>query len=187
MPSPVAHGLAGLIVHALVSRDEAERRDPWRIGVTVGAALLPDVDLLFQFIDGRNHHDNETHSLGFALLAAVTGAAVFRLLRWKRPLLLALAVGLAWGSHLVLDYLNVDTHPPIGLLALWPFSHAYFKSPVPIFLDIGRTLTWSTIWHDVVAAALECVILVPLLWAAWRRRSRHPGGSSWREDSRARP
>jgi len=101
-------------------------------------------------------------------------------------LLLALAVGLAWCSHLVLDYLNVDTNPPIGLLALWPFSHAYFKSPVPLFLDIGRTLTWETVRHDAIAAALESAILVPLLWAAWRFRTRHPGGDSWREGSRAR-
>jgi len=170
----------------LASRDEADLRDPWRIGVTVGAGLLPDIDLLFRLVDGRNHHDNETHSIGFALLAAVTGALVFRLLRWRRPLLLALAVGLAWCSHLVLDYLNVDTNPPIGLLALWPFSDAYFKSPVPLFLDIGRTLTWETIRHDAVAAALESAILVPLLWAAWRFRTRHLGGDSWREGSRAR-
>ena len=34
----------------------------------VGAALAPDLDLLFQFVDGRNHHSAETHGIGFALL-----------------------------------------------------------------------------------------------------------------------
>ena len=78
----------------------------------------PDVDLLFKFVDGANHHSNETHSLGFALLAAVAAALAFRLSGWRRPLILALAVGLAWSSHVLLDVLNLDTHPPIGVLAL---------------------------------------------------------------------
>jgi len=187
MPTPLAHALAGLTVHVLSARDAGEFRDPWRLGVTVGAAVLPDVDLLFRFVDGRNHHDAETHSIGFALLAAVTAAAVFTLLRWRRPLALALAVFLAWGSHLALDYMNVDTSPPIGILALWPFSPAYYKSPLPIFMDIGRDLNWSTIRHDALAAAWECAVLVPLLAACWRHRMRRLGGLRWHEASKARP
>jgi membrane-bound metal-dependent hydrolase YbcI (DUF457 family) len=187
VPSPVAHGLAGLTVHVLASRSREELRDPWRVGVTVGAALLPDTDLLFRLVDGRNHHGNVLHSIGFALIAAFAGAAVFRLRHWERPLALALAVGLAWASHPLLDYLNVDTHPPIGIMALWPFSNGYFKSPVPVFLDIGRTLEWSTMRHDAAAAALECGILVPVLWAAWRFRTRHLGGDWWHAGSKAKP
>src|SRR6266508_2654584 len=53
MPSPFAHGVAGLAVHVLASRDREELRDPWRLGVTVGAALLADVDLAFRLVDGR--------------------------------------------------------------------------------------------------------------------------------------
>jgi membrane-bound metal-dependent hydrolase YbcI (DUF457 family) len=172
MPSPIAHGLVGLTVHVLASRDRGELRDRWRIAVIVGAALLPDLDLTFRFVDGRNHHDNELHSVGFALLAALAAAVFFSLRRWRRPLALALTVGLAWCSHLLLDFLNVDTHPPIGLLALWPFSHAYFKSPVPIFMDIGRTLDWTTVRHDTAAVAWECTVLVPLLLATWYCRRR---------------
>jgi membrane-bound metal-dependent hydrolase YbcI (DUF457 family) len=187
MPTPLAHGLAGLIVHVLSARDGDELRDRWRLGVTVGAAVIPDVDLAFRFVDGRNHHDGQTHSIGFALLAAVAGAAVFTLLKWRRPVILALAVFAAWTSHLVLDYLNVDTHPPIGLLALWPFSATYYKSPLPIFMDVGRTLTWSTIRHDALAAMWECVVLVPLLLVCWHYRRRRLGGLRWHEASRARP
>ncbi len=187
MPTPLAHGLAGLMVHVLSARDQRELRDRWRLGVTVGAAVLPDVDLVFRLVDGRNHHDAETHSIGFALLAALAGAAVFALLRWRRPLALALAVFFAWSSHLVLDYLNVDTSPPIGLMALWPFSDGYYKSPLPIFMDIGRDLNWSTIRHDAVAAAWECAVLVPLLLVCWRFRTRRLGGLRWHEASKARP
>jgi membrane-bound metal-dependent hydrolase YbcI (DUF457 family) len=185
MPSPLAHGLAGLAVHVLASRDRADLRDRWRLGVTVAAALAPDVDFVFRLVDGRNHHGNEMHSIGFALLAAGTSAVVFRMRHWRAPLVAALAVFLAWSSHVVLDFLNVDTHPPIGILALWPFSRAYWKSPIPLFLDIGRTLDWVTVRHDAVAGAWECAVLVPVLLACWRFKSRQLGGLSWREASRA--
>jgi hypothetical protein len=177
VPSPLAHGLAGLIVHVSLSRDRAEARDPWRFGTTIAAALVPDVDLLFRWIDGVNHHNNELHSIGFALAAGLAGALAFRLAGMRRSGSLGLALGLAWATHTLLDWLNRDTHPPIGLQALWPFSAAYYKVPWPIFLDIGRTLTWETVRHDLLAAAWETAVLAPLLWWTWRRRSAAWGGA----------
>lgn len=185
MPSPLAHGLVGLTVHVLAARQRDELFDRWRAAVTVGAAVMPDADLLLRFVDGRNHHGNEMHSLGFALLAAVAGAAVFRLRRWKKPVSVALAVFLGWSSHVLLDYLNVDTHPPIGIMALWPLSNAHYKSPIPIFLDIGRTLDWTAVRHNSLAVAWECVILIPLFLLAWRHRARHLGRGAWHVGSRA--
>ncbi len=168
MPSPLGHGLAGLAVHLLGSEDRAALRDPWRIGLTVGAALVPDLDLLGKLVDSRNHHGQEFHSIGFALLAAASAALVAFLLRWRTPLRTGLLVGAAWASHVLLDYLNVDTHPPIGILAAWPLSHAYWKAPIPIFMDIGRTLDWTTVRHNAVAGAWECAVFVPVLLACWR-------------------
>ena len=175
MPSPVGHGLAGLTVHVLASADRSELRSPGRIAVAVGAALVPDVDLLFRFVDGRNHHDCETHSVGFALTAALATIIVARAAQRTRPLTLGLAAGCGWLSHLVLDYLNVDTSPPIGIMAFWPLSHTFYKFPWPLFLDIGRTLTWATVRHDALAAAWEAAILTPLLFVAWwlRHFERH--------------
>lgn len=185
MPSPVGHGLAGLTVHVLASRSRSELLDRRRLAVTVGAALAPDVDLLFRFVDGRNHHNNETHSLGCALLAAAVATLVFRLWHWARPLALSLAVGAAWSSHVLLDYLNRDTNPPIGIMALWPFSLGYYKFPWPVFLDIGRTLEWVTVWNNTLAATWEAVVLLPLLLAAWRFRRRRWENGVWPEDSKA--
>jgi membrane-bound metal-dependent hydrolase YbcI (DUF457 family) len=136
----------------------------------VGAALVPDIDLLFRFVDGRNHHNNETHSIGFAVMAALVAACLARWLDPGHGLRLGLATGAAWLTHVVLDYLNRDTHPPIGILALWPFSPAHYKFPWPIFLDIGRTLEWSTVRNNAIAALWEMVILLPILWTAWRVR-----------------
>lgn len=172
MPSPVGHGVAGLTIHVLASHDRRDLVDPGRAALALGAALAPDVDLLFRFVDGRNHHNHETHSVGFALLAAVAGVLVFRLLSWTRSVALGLVAGAAWLSHVVLDYLNVDTHPPIGLMALWPLSSAHYKVPWPIFLDIGRTLEWTTFWKNALAASWEAAVLAPLLLVAWRFRSR---------------
>jgi membrane-bound metal-dependent hydrolase YbcI (DUF457 family) len=181
MPSPIAHGLVGLSIHALASRDRVELRDPWRIGVTVGAAVVPDVDLLFRLVDGARHHSNETHSFGFALVAAIAAAAAFGLARWRQPLRFGIVVGLSWASHVFLDLLNLDTHPPIGLMAFWPLSDGYFKSPILLFLDIGRTLDWTAVQHNAAAVAWECVVLVPALLAAWRYRMGHLGRGVWRE------
>ena len=156
----------------LASRTPGELRDPRRAAVVVGAALAPDIDLLFRFVDGRNHHNNETHSLGVALVAGLAGAVAFRLLAWARPYALALATCVAWASHTLLDYLNRDTSPPIGLMALWPWSDAHYKFPWPLFMSIGRTLDGTTVLHNLVAVAWEALLLVPLLWVALIYRSR---------------
>lgn len=170
MPSPVAHGLAGLTVHVLLAREDAERLRWPRAAVVVAAALAPDLDLLLRFVDGRNHHQAESHSIGAALVATLVAAALLRAGGWALPMRLAAGVGLAWLSHIGLDYLNNDTNPPIGLMALWPLSSEYYKFAWPLFLDIGRTLEWATLRNNLVAAAWEAAVLGPLLWAAWRLR-----------------
>jgi len=167
MPSPVGHGIAGLIVHVLLAGDEGELHDLRRAGVAVGAALAPDLDLLFRFVDGRNHHDFETHSIGFVVLAALVAGGASAAMGWGRPLAFGACAGWGWLSHLVLDYLNVDTSVPIGIMALWPLSRSFYKCPWPLFLDIGRTLNWATVRHDALAAAWEAAVLLPLLYGAW--------------------
>jgi hypothetical protein len=172
MPSPFAHAVAGLTVHLLASRTREELRDVRRATLVVGAALVPDVDLLFRFVDGRNHHNNETHSIGFAVAAGLLAALVLPRLRVVRPRALAVAMALGVASHVVLDYLNRDTNPPIGIMALWPLTRDYYKIPWPVFLDIGRTLEWETVAHNLRAGVWEACLLLPVLWAAWRWRER---------------
>ena len=171
MPSPIGHALAGLIVHVLSARDASERSNLRRAALMAGAATAPDLDLLFTFVDGRNHHQAETHSIGAAGLAAVVVWILARLLKWPRPAALGAFAGCAWLTHLILDYLGLDTHPPIGIMALWPFQPGYFKAPWTIFLDIGRTLEWATVRHDALAVGWEIVLLGPLLVASWRLRA----------------
>jgi membrane-bound metal-dependent hydrolase YbcI (DUF457 family) len=139
--------------------------------VIVGAAVAPDLDLLLRFVDGRNHHQGASHSLGAALLAGLAALALARLRRWPHPALLGLLAFGGWASHLVLDYLGRDTNPPIGIPALWPFAPGYYKSPWPLFMDIGRTLTWEGVFHNAVAVAWELAIFVPVMLLLWRLRA----------------
>ena len=170
MPSPLAHALFGLSLHSLTARDGDEATSLPRALVFAGAAIAPDLDLLFKLVDGRNHHQAESHSIGCALLAGVLAWALAKLWRQPSPARWGMAAAVGWASHVALDYLGKDTHPPIGLMAWWPFSSGHYKFPWPLFMDIGRTLEWSTLRHDAVAVAWEVAILAPLLAACWRWR-----------------
>jgi len=176
MPSPVGHGLAGLTVHLLAARDRSELTSARRGAVTVGAALAPDLDFLLGFVDGRNHHQGASHSIGCAVIAAAGVALIARLARWPRAISLGMAAGAGWGSHLLLDYFARDTHPPIGIPLLWPVAGGYFNSPLTLFLDIGRTLDWHTVRHDALAVTWETVFMLPILLAAWWWRWRRREG-----------
>jgi membrane-bound metal-dependent hydrolase YbcI (DUF457 family) len=175
MPSPAGHFLFGLTLHiATAPRDHITWRP--RAITVVAAALLPDADLLLKFVDGRNHHQAESHSLGCAVAAGLIVFLAALMARARSPASLGAAALTGWASHVFLDYFGRDTHPPIGLQALWPLSDGFFKSPFPLFLDIGRTLEWIGIRNNAVAVAWEMVALCPLLVVAWRLRTRQGVG-----------
>jgi membrane-bound metal-dependent hydrolase YbcI (DUF457 family) len=145
------------------------------VAVVTVAAVAPDLDLLLRLVDGRNHHQAQVHSVGFALLAGLLAFALARWRGWGGAAGMGLGACLGWLSHLALDYLSADTHPPIGLMALWPLSSAYVHSPWSLFLDIGRTLEWTTVRHDALAMAWEAAILVTCLAGARRLRTPRKG------------
>ncbi len=168
MPTPLGHALVGLTIHAATARGRA-LADPVRIVAAAAAATAPDLDLLWRFVDGRNHHQQETHSLAAALLAGLVVLA-FSLAR-KRQDAAALAglVALGWASHVLCDFLGHDTSPPIGLMALWPLTREPFHCPWSLFLDVGRTFDLATVRHNLVSVAWEMVVLLPPFLWAWGR------------------
>jgi len=168
VPSPVGHFLFGLATHVAAAppSDVAWRA---RTVVTVACALAPDLDFVAH-LWGVRWHQRHTHSLGAAVMAAAAVALVAALRgspRWRG---LGLAAFLGWTSHVALDFLNVDTNPPIGVMALWPLSDGFFKFPWPIFMDVGRTLDWNMVRHNTLAVGWEVVALGALLVLVWRRR-----------------
>jgi hypothetical protein len=129
--------------------------------IVVSAAVAPDIDFLW----GR--HNQETHSIAAALLA---GGVV---LAWKRNARLAVAVSLAWISHVLFDWLGSDTTPPLGVMALWPVSSEYYFSNAFFFEAISRRY-WldNFISHNLWAVAKEVMLLGPILAVLWFLRKR---------------
>jgi inner membrane protein len=133
--------------------------------------MLPDADLLV------GAHSGPTHGVGSALLVAVivwVWLASHRRPRREVSLRLAVACGLAYASHILLDWLGTDTSAPIGIMALWPFSRNYYQSGLQLFMAVSRRywrpgLFW---WPNFLALIRELLILVPVLVIIQRVRRR---------------
>lgn len=177
MPSPVGHALGGAIVGLLMlPRPVGTLGTPGTFGTLILAAVLPDIDFLW----GR--HNMETHSLGAAALA---GLAVILWTRGRDPRL-ALAVTLAWSTHILFDWLGSDDTPPLGVMALWPVSSAFYFADAFVFDAISRRY-WlpNFVTHNAWAVIKEVLILGPPFVAltAFRRR----GPRRFRRQGRGSP
>ena len=118
---------------------------------------LPDLDLLV------GDHRGISHSVGAAVAVGLVALAVTQRPRW------AAAVMLAWGSHILLDWLSNDTRPPFGVMALWPFTREYYKAGVEIFPPVSRRYWESRFWlYNLKAVLVEVLILLPIAGAVRR-------------------
>ena len=115
------------------------------------AGMAPDLDFLF------GGHRGPSHGLGTAGLVGIVA------LLGTRHGRLAVAVAAAYASHTLLDWLGNDVSPPIGVMALWPFSREFYQSNVQIFHAISRRY-WQPdfVMHNVRAVAWEVILLGPL-------------------------
>ena len=117
----------------------------------IGAA--PDVDLLF------GAHSMYTHSLGAVVF---TGLIVWLWTGGARPRV-ALACAAAVASHILLDWLGSDTTPPIGIMALWPFTREFSQSPFFVFMAISRRWWLPGFYvQNGMAALREVAMLLPI-------------------------
>jgi membrane-bound metal-dependent hydrolase YbcI (DUF457 family) len=157
VPSPVGHALGGLIVGEMVA--------PSALLICALAGVAPDLD----FAWGR--HNMETHSLGAAVIAGVA------VLAWKRNGRLALAVTLAWSTHVLFDWLGSDDTPPLGVMALWPVNTNFYFSNAFVFEAISRRY-WldNFISHNGWAVAKEVIMLAPIVAFAWKGRNKKEEG-----------
>lgn len=181
MPSPVGHLLAGVTsawaVEA-IPRFRPSLRACFRgasavpgptplVLVCAALALVPDMDVFMAA------HRARTHSIGAVGLVAALAAGLARRRAWP-VIATALACTVAVGSHLFLDWLGHDGTPPIGLMALWPFSDAYFSSGIDLFGDVSRRY-WKPdefILGNARAVARELALLLPVAALAWIGRRR---------------
>jgi inner membrane protein len=181
--------LAGMATGWLIRGAPAPGVSPSRVQILkAGApfallAAAPDLDLLF------HAHSTYTHSIGAALLVGVAALVLTRQGRW----LTACAAAAAVATHGLLDWLGSDTTPPIGIMALWPWSTDFYQSSLHVFGAVSRRY-WQREFYTANAWALlrELVILVPIAaaayWFAARRRrfvSAATDGSSGADASEA--
>ena len=180
MPSPIGHALGGIAVAWGV----VPRRN-WNAAVVLAAvALAPDLDLLV------GDHRGISHSLGAAVVAGALASVAAALRKGVRPgsdpfstpregvrpgsdpffaARWGAAVALAWTSHVFLDWLSNDTRPPIGVMALWPVTRDYYKAAIEIFPPVSRRWGDTRFWqHNIYAAVVELVLMVPLTFLALR-------------------
>ena len=181
MPTPVGHALAGFAAGWMIAqfppppmripppppgsiRDQV--RNDWRQAVAFAAlGALPDIDLLF------HAHSTYTHSIGAALFVWFVASTVYEV-----PFRVAAGSGAAVASHVLLDFLGVDTSPPYGITALWPFEPWYCYSGLDIFPAADRRYWLPSFWPNLITAIKwELIILVPVaLLVIWIRRPRSP-------------
>ena len=165
VPSPVGHVLGGLAA-GLLAGPAPDRRI---LTVCAVAAVIPDVDLFLPV-----PHRGPLHSLATAVLVGVIALVVIRQSRSHRdPTRAAFAVALAYGSHVLLDWMGADTSTPRGLMALWPTTSDYFIADVTIFRAISRRYWMTSFWWDNTVAVLQelAILVPPVALLAWRQRS----------------
>ena len=181
MPTPVGHALAGVAAGCLLA-GRVDRTTlstlgtalSWRsLALTLDKRLLlfaslgvlADIDFLFGV------HSAYTHSVGATLVVGGVAALLGR----GRSRRFALAATMAYGTHIVLDWLGSDTVEPLGVMALWPFTTDYFLSNLYWFPSVCRQFRDLSCWsHNVASIAWEIVFLGPLAFGALylNRRSR---------------
>jgi membrane-bound metal-dependent hydrolase YbcI (DUF457 family) len=161
MSSPIGHALAGYAAGVLVA-GRHQRTDTFPVSTRdkvllfAGLACLPDVDFLF------GAHSMYTHSIGAVLIVTAIAALVFRS-SWRT----VAACAVAYGSHLVLDWLGNDTSPPIGIMALWPFNNEYYQVSRPIFLPVSRRYWLPNFWqYNLLVVGIEVALFGMLALAA---------------------
>lgn len=161
MPSPVGHTLAGCCLAVAAAGRTPALGTPAFGAALIVAANLPDLDflgLLFGF-PAASVHQSATHSIAFALAAAVPLAwlprgSVPRLQAWRW----LAAAGLA---HLALDFVSHDALPPIGIPLGWPFSDARWHSATELFPGSDRSRLFSE--RNLRELATELAWLLPPL------------------------
>lgn len=167
MPSPLGHALAGFAAGWLVDPDPARPADcagGFRAAVSrivhsrrawtyAAVGVAADLDLL------AGLHSRYTHSVGVALGVSYWLARR----RSSRAAWFSMAIAASYSSHVLLDWLAEDTTPPIGIMALWPFSSGFYMAPFQVFLGISRKYWLASAWkQDLVSVARELLILVPV-------------------------
>jgi membrane-bound metal-dependent hydrolase YbcI (DUF457 family) len=137
-----SHSAAGYLAYEAVRPADAHR--PGWLAAAVLLANGPDLDFVPGILIGQPgaFHRGVTHTLAAVVMVAAGAWLVGRrraVRRWAGGWpagRLASWAGAVYASHLVLDFFSTDSRPPFGAQFLWPFSQAYYLSPVTPLREI---------------------------------------------------
>lgn len=156
MPLPIAHGLVGASIVALVHPNaNLKNWKPLLLGFIL--ANCPDLDFGFSFLFGwRGFHRGFTHSLLVAFLVAVLIFILLRNRNWQIPL----AYSAAFLSHTILDYLSAKS----GAVRLFiPFDNSPHGLGLISFSELSRGFVITDMLYF---SLIETLIFAPLFLLA---------------------
>lgn len=164
MPYPIGHACLGVaLVAAALPRDTPYRKAVRPMLAASVLSVLPDLDLYLvwvQHMDGM--HRAFSHSL-------TVGAIVAMLIVWlgRAQLRLAIALGLAFLSHGLLDY--ATSAGSVGVQLFWPFSGERYKLG---WFDLHTLFQGPGAYQPLLAILVELGLFVPplMIYLLWRRR-----------------
>jgi membrane-bound metal-dependent hydrolase YbcI (DUF457 family) len=154
MPLPVAHGLLGASVIAAAHPQPTKR---YFMPLLAGAFLanVADLDFILVFtFHSKSWHRGFSHSILFGSIVCL----ILVLCLGTRHLREAVAYGLAFTSHGILDYLT--TSEGGGVELLWPFSSERFVLGWVGLSEVPSKLTAVEVFK---ALGLELMVFAPLL------------------------
>jgi membrane-bound metal-dependent hydrolase YbcI (DUF457 family) len=129
--------------------------------------MAADLDLLV------GAHSGPTHGLGAAIIVGIATWLVLQMRGVTGGARTACASAIAYATHTLLDWLGTDSSPPIGIMALWPFSRGYYESSWHVFMAISRRYWLPEFWtFNIYALARELLILVPIALVVLMTRRR---------------
>ena len=179
MPSPVAHSLTGYVIYRAAGQVHAQR---WQdVVLYLFAANAPDLDFLPGLLVGDPdlYHHGVSHSFGFAVLFALA-LSLFLLFLKRDPIRRNFLIFFClYSSHVVLDWLSVDTAFPYGVPFLWPLTDEYFIAPFRFLPDVSRAsssrisfITSLFCLHNFWTVGVEFLLFSPVVWLVSIFRSR---------------
>lgn len=184
MPLPIAHTLVSTSVFAAYSGGLTLRtiRDDYKmLGLFIFVGLFPDVDFITLPFAGFGPHRGLSHSVVFTVVASTLMYLAVRAVRGGATSRLWLCLAIAMTLHPVCDYFTPDLLETRGGVKLfYPFSDAYYESPVPLFMGIElRYMETIFSLHTLAALAYETLatgaLLVAVVFITRARQGRCAG------------
>jgi membrane-bound metal-dependent hydrolase YbcI (DUF457 family) len=154
MPLPVAHGLLGASVIA-AAHPQSTKRYFWPLLAGACLANVADFDFILVFVfQAKTWHRGFSHSILFGLIVCLVLVLSFG----RQHLREAIAYGLAFTSHGILDYLT--TRSGGGVELLWPFSSERF---VLGWVGLSEMPSRLTDLEIIRTLGVELICFAPLL------------------------